>query len=37
VPGALGKLIFRGCTKSTQESIRLVAAYSKVGYFQVPL
>ncbi|MCA9242664.1 MAG: sensor histidine kinase [Phycisphaerales bacterium] len=37
VPGSLSKLMFKGCTKSTQEAIRLVAAYSKVNYRQAPL
>ncbi len=37
IPGSLTRLMFRGCTKSTQEAIRLVAAYSKLGYRQIPL
>ncbi len=34
VPGSITKLSFVGCTKSTEESIRLVAAYAKARYRQ---
>lgn len=33
-PGSLTKLSFSRCTKSTEEAIRLVAAYSQAGYRQ---
>lgn len=35
LPGSLTKLSFLGCTKSTEESIRLVAAYAKASYRQL--
>lgn len=35
-PGSLTKLVFRGCTRGTEEAIRLVAAYSAT-YRQQPL
>ncbi|MCG3127723.1 MAG: hypothetical protein CHACPFDD_02593 [Phycisphaerae bacterium] len=35
-PGSLTKLVFRGCTRGTEEAIRLVAAYSAT-YRQLPL
>lgn len=35
IRGSLTKLIFRRCTKSTEEAIRLVAAYSAATYRQL--
>ncbi|HMQ15440.1 MAG TPA: hypothetical protein PKC49_05640 [Phycisphaerae bacterium] len=36
-PGSLTKLTFRRCTKSTEEALRLVAAYAKASYRQQEL
>lgn len=35
IRGSLSKLIFRRCTRSTEEAIRLVAAYSAASYRQL--